>query len=577
MGKGLEVIRRGASLIEAARRDVQLAAIGSMQDFLPGRPGALDWRKDPWFASAAEILAADRVSFERDVSQAQIRESVRLPAMDGGEPIPVRTFIAGRPMQSRLHKYWVRAHGFPFFICPESGPNDSGESCRDQVFHRVILSVDPNFDVQGRKPHLLGLGFNLERLEVKFRAARNRGHDDRSGAPRFGDGYCDNDDPWYDGRAFAHTIVDSPRSGTFIPFAEIVRTACELPFWEVPLRGGLVSMVWQDRDVKEPPDARPLTPHPALASTLEYFHKESSEARLPAPPWAAGLVQCALDLRVRLHPVGTCKAFVVATITALPGATLESLVAARAAVIGNMGNGPPGYSFSRIVPDRCCSEPSRTDHLLRRLNDGAHAQVTQVAEHEQLLLFNNRYVVLRGHASTDPPEESRAELEVLLYLAFLNETMADFSRQIGELVPPGRSHMDSVSATPVCRDFLRFQARYYQLDVCRTGRGRLVWEKLAGAVSLAENYVEVRSELDRLAQLEAEMAEQRRTRAERLLQLGLYMVALFGVYQTVIAYYGTSQVQSSASFWPLVSGITVLAVGFYVWAAGRNRGRGPRS
>lgn len=573
---GLEGIRRSIGLIAAAREKALLPPIGSMEDLLPGNPGVTGWLEDAWFSSARETLTADRVSFQKDLSRARIVEQVTLPSTEGGEVIPVPTFVAGGPMESRLHKYWVRAHGYPFFICPYSGPNDSGElGTRGAVFHRVILSIDPNYEVHGRRPHLPALGFTLERLEASHRKARHGGIDDRSGAPRFGDGYCTNDDPWYDGRAFGHTIVDSPRCGTLIPYAEIVRAACESPFWETPLGSALVSLVWRNREGGEAADSNPLKPHPGLAPTLEHFHRETREADLPIPAWAAALPKCcALHLGIRYHPQGTCRPFLIVTLTALPGATLEALVEARAAVVDAIGNGPPDYCLARIVPDPCCSDASRIDHLLRRLNDGEQAQLSRLTEREEMLLFNNRAVVLRDREASETPEKSGTELAVLLYLAFLNETMAEFSSRISGLVLPDRPPIDAVTTEPVCQDFLRFQARYYQLDVCRSGRGRVIWEKLAAAVTLTENYAEVRSELDRLAQLESQIAERRRARAERLLQVGLYAVALFGVYQTLIAYYGARS-NLSTPFWMWVVGVTAGAVAFY-WAASRRGGRGPQ-
>ena len=113
--------------------------------------------------------------------------------------------------------------------------------------------------------------------------------------------------------------------------------------------------------------------------------------------------------------------------------------------------------------------------------------------------------------------------------------------------------------------------------MCRTGRGRIIWEKLAAAVSLGENFMEVRSELDRLAQLQAQIAEQRRARTESLLQLGLYAVALFGVYQTLIAYYSAKDLLwSPMSFWIWVIGATLGALAFYAWAvASRHGAKGP--
>jgi hypothetical protein len=85
---------------------------------------------------------------------------------------------------------------------------------------RCILSVTPNGGAS-----LRGLAVLLDEAE----SARRRhvyGEDDRLVDPASGSrmppraGY-DNADPWYDGRAHGFTIVDSPRSGTFLTAEEI--------------------------------------------------------------------------------------------------------------------------------------------------------------------------------------------------------------------------------------------------------------------------------------------------------------------------------------------------------------------
>jgi hypothetical protein len=80
---------------------------------------------------------------------------------------------------------------------------------------RAIISVTP-----GCGASLKGLGERLEEAESTRRKAAF-GDDDRlidpaSGVPKAPrPGYA-NADPWYDGRAHGHTIVDSPRSGTLL-------------------------------------------------------------------------------------------------------------------------------------------------------------------------------------------------------------------------------------------------------------------------------------------------------------------------------------------------------------------------
>jgi hypothetical protein len=45
--------------------------------------------------------------------------------------------------------------------------------------------------------------------------------DPASGQPKTPRSGYDNADPWYDGRAHGHTIIDSPRSGTLLTADEV--------------------------------------------------------------------------------------------------------------------------------------------------------------------------------------------------------------------------------------------------------------------------------------------------------------------------------------------------------------------
>jgi hypothetical protein len=89
-----------------------------------------------------------------------------------------------------------------------------------QQVRRCILSVTPDGGAT-----LEGLGALLDGAEAE-RRRRVFGADDRVTDPATGEprrprpGY-DNADPWYDGRAHGYTIVDSPRSGTFLSADEV--------------------------------------------------------------------------------------------------------------------------------------------------------------------------------------------------------------------------------------------------------------------------------------------------------------------------------------------------------------------
>jgi hypothetical protein len=84
---------------------------------------------------------------------------------------------------------------------------------------RAVISVDPasRFDLRG-------LGAHVDELETTLREEK---HIPRLGPPRPG---FDNSDPWYDGRAFAYTIVDAPRFGTILT-PEQVHGAVIGPKW----------------------------------------------------------------------------------------------------------------------------------------------------------------------------------------------------------------------------------------------------------------------------------------------------------------------------------------------------------
>jgi hypothetical protein len=85
---------------------------------------------------------------------------------------------------------------------------------------RCIVSVRPDVNVS-----LRGLGDLLDQAEARERI-RRLGVDDRVADPRTRfpkparPGYA-NADPWYDGRAHGHTIVDAPRSGTQLSAEQI--------------------------------------------------------------------------------------------------------------------------------------------------------------------------------------------------------------------------------------------------------------------------------------------------------------------------------------------------------------------
>lgn len=154
------------------------------------------------------------------------RTRLTLPNVSGGTTPVDALFVSdvqGTEDESRsmFFKDWARNDTKR---CPEQGgftalcvyASEQGDHPR-----RCIISVKPK-----RGVHLQGLARRLDQLESLRRRELFNGIDDRvqdpeTGEPRvFRKGYA-NADPWYDGRAHAYTIIDSPRSGTRLTREEI--------------------------------------------------------------------------------------------------------------------------------------------------------------------------------------------------------------------------------------------------------------------------------------------------------------------------------------------------------------------
>jgi len=553
LARGLELLERALAGITAAR---QGRPANRVEDLLPGAPGVGAWRQDPAFADLVRLLDEERLAFAADLAEADLREAVPLPAVDGGEAIPVRAFIAPGPTRSVLNKYWVRAAGFPFFICPQGAPRAPGT---------VILSLDPNFAHDGRRPTLRGLGFALEQAEAEARRALHGGRGDREGPPRFGDGYCDNADPWYDGRGHEWTIVDSPRSGSVLPLEQVVETATGGRFWKARLLEAAVHVVCCDP--AEPPQgvSPGLPPFPGMAGTLRPLYEELAESR-PRPCPGLELSDTGDDRfrvteRVRFPPDGTCDPLTIIEIRAEEGACLEDLLEVRRRLLGAR---EPDFSVARVRLASHHGPPAWVDRLLRELGGPDMIPLAQLSDEGDLVLFNSRSVVLRQARPAAASEGRDPDVEIVLYAAFLYFTLLSFSERLSDLVPPGGARLEPGSTTPLREDFLRFQARYWQLEVSRAARGRTLFGHLSEALDLAGHYAEVQVELDRLAELESQLAEERKAKAERVMEATLFFLAVAGLFQTVLAFLTWPDLDPSM-WWTWVGPVLAVAAGIYLW------------
>ena len=189
-----------------------------------------------------------RNQFEKDIAGAvtgPVRVPVRLSRGRLGTANVMAMALADEP-RSKLFKYLARRKGFVLLAWPYrrslgmlhdlEDRHTGGLLQRAEWFPRVAISTNQGLEVpitaDGQQPEgtdapqergvpcLVGLGRRLEALE---RAADRAFGRRRGGAPRFEPDYCDNADPWYDGRGSGYTIVDGPRAGTLLAYSAILR------------------------------------------------------------------------------------------------------------------------------------------------------------------------------------------------------------------------------------------------------------------------------------------------------------------------------------------------------------------
>ena len=166
---------------------------------------------------------------------------LRLPYKPGyGEGTDlVDGLIWMHPPKCRLHKYWARSdktspdgNGYPFTIIPLVENLATGLS-------RTVLSVDPD------SPYTLGfLGRELEYFETEteemtpgLKAGEKRSRNSR----RFNEEWCHNDDPWFDGRSFGYTIVDSPRTLSLMSINKVIEIA--LRYFEPKIKAATIDNI----------------------------------------------------------------------------------------------------------------------------------------------------------------------------------------------------------------------------------------------------------------------------------------------------------------------------------------------
>lgn len=548
-------LRRGMALLERVVGGYANTPRKGADFHASKRPEASSWTGDEGFQDVVQLLADEPAKFEQDLQNARCVEDLSLPATNGDGVVSVRGLILDKPPASALNKYWVRASGYPLFVCP-LGPRGTTSPHGPAIpwYPRVIISLDPNFDRDGRAPSLRGLGFALEQAEARIRL--EKGLETRSPVPRYPDGYCGNGDPWYDGRGHEWTIVDSPFAGTVLPYPDICAILEGGTFWNIPLTSGILTLIWVENQASD--GKREGLPMPESISTvMKPFFEDVADHIASEKTIGSFLVR----VRIRHHPWETCADFRIVDLIAREGATLEELIALREHQVGDTS---PDYCAALLEIGVHFSGRDAEISNVRTLVGNTVERVVELSSDDQEVMASHRAVVSLRRAAC----KNRSDCEILgtalLYHAFLGETLSVFSSRIAALVPsqPGDSPVSRMAfkARSLRESFLRFQARYFQMDFSRIVEFQMVFEELGRTLGSHERYLEVQRELGHLRDLEDELAEDRRRKADKGLQGMLALVSIAEIIQMIQQLLQWGEVGWSISHIAWIAGLFAAAM-----------------
>ena len=533
---GVAMVRRVAEALEGVR-----GGRVSPLDFTPHRlpdssvepavRAALEEAARSWLGVAGtEILPARLADqprlFEADRALGR-RGTATLPAADGGPPLDVPVWVAPAVPRCGLNKYFVRAAGFPYFVCPIAG---SG---------RVILSLDPTWTGPGgRKPTLRGLGYRLERAE----SARRKDLDPRIPVPRWNDGTVDNDDPWYDGRGHAYTIVDSPRIGTILSYDEVVALAVGGDFWKTRLDAARLFVILAKPLVSSGPPGGPPPPLAGLAPAVAFWRSQSRDRDLGESERLGGsLPALPPHFRVgrefeRTPPealaVGARRPGALGAIAIVgdPGATLDDLTS----WVKEISRSDQLLHVVAIVdPERNAGWPERAGQLLAEMCQGDAVEVPRPGPGD-LVVLNGRVVAMNLHARRDDDAYAATVCELMLYAAFQESALAWFSSEVAKSVER------SQNSSALRQAFLLLRTQYLCREPALSNDARRAYHGVVGALGLDLELEKVNVEMRSLEQIDLDRDEQRRLdveddrqRVEAFLNGVLGLVAITGIIQAV--------------------------------------------
>ena len=491
-----------------------------------------------------------------------------LPLGDGAQTTRAAAFVLNGEPKSNLNKYWVRADGFPYFVCPYRANLKSPEP----QFERIILSLDPNWrDPDYRLPlSLRGLGHALELAECAARGS----HDERAKVPRWPE--ATNDDPWYDGRGHDYTIIDAPRCGTVLPY-ETVKAIATGRFFEVPLARVDIAVVVPNSEVRVDAEVlgTPLALPTGLAKSLAGLYEAWQELPSVPPKSLPDLAELGVQVRAmrRLPPARIVPLAPALEIVQIGFAleaegttngqrlTLEQVVAWVEEL--NRLHEDSAYVMADVRIAAGYVRSAYVENLMTRLCLGRTERATEAGA-KDLILFSGRAIAV--HPADDQPlaQQRRAVLrELLIYAAFQAETLAGFNRAIALGV--NENSLEIADLNHLRLQFMTYQTKYVELEPVHEFDQRFLFKAICDGLGLDAQRAKLNDAIERLEQFERDRIE---TRMNHL----LFAVGLTAIVQTAIADdWGDVKDIKPFQIHAAIAGV-VLSIMWYAWVQWR---RGP--
>jgi len=530
-------LQRGLALLDAIESWASAKRSPGLDDVM----GFGGWRAMDSFADVAKTLDDDLRLFEEDLKHLKMEKEVDLPTEDLRDVLRVKMMVLSRSPRSKLNKYWVRARGCPYFVCPYGEPEGG-------IFSRVVLSIDPTRYDSGRRPSLRGLGAALELEECAVRS----GTTVRGGIPRWDDGSVDNDDPWYDGRAHEYGIVDTPRCGTLIPFDRVCEIATGA-FWHSQLENG---DVWFLRFEDEPLSQNLSGPSEVERSPLlpildEWFSKstESDPASVGARELPPGVTS---ERRIlRIPPTIDSKKLVPSVALELfrasDGATAEGVVEWCDRALRSSAANRKLFAFARIRLKKRGQRPRRVDHLLRAICAGGIA-VGDEEGGKEIVFVNGRAIAIQSlHAESDQPERARAIMETLLYVVYQSRVLERLASEAAREVDASATNR-YLGVDELLQQYLVFKVKYSRTDISGDDIVRDIHTRVRESLGIDALDERVSAAIDRLVDLRRESADERTA------------ILLFVVGLTSVISAGTVELEKVHPWqWAFVALLSVVA------------------